>query len=423
MSRWLYMNPYLIIILTALIGEFLLHCIARYLNLKALSPDLPTEFVGFYEEEKYHQSQEYARAKAKFAYVSSSFDLIVIVGFILMGGFNYVDGLARGWTSMPIFAGLAFFGVLYVIRDILSTPFALYETFVIEEKFGFNKTTAKTFLVDKIKSYILVAVLGVVLLGAILYFFEETGDWGWLYAWGLVSIFIVIAPSLFITLIAPLFNKFTPLPDGALKAAIKKYSERVKFPLTEISVMDGSKRSGHSNAYFSGFGRKKRIVLFDTLIEKHSVEELVAILAHEVGHYKKRHIAKGVIVSIAHTGVLFFLLSLFIENRGLFDAFRVEQISIYAGLVFFSILYSPIELALSIAMNVVSRRHEYEADTFAAGTIGSSEPLVNALKTLSVSNLGNLTPDKLTVILNYSHPPILQRIEALRELTITARRA
>ena len=417
------MNPYLIIILTALIGEFLLRSIARYLNLKALSPKLPAEFVGFYDEDKYRKSQEYTKVNAKFAYVSSTFDLVVLVGFILMGGFSYVDDLARSWTSMPILIGLAFFGLLFVIRDVLSTPFALYETFVIEEKFGFNKTTVTTFLLDKVKSYILAAVLGTVLLGGILYFFGETGEWGWLYAWGLVSLFIVVAPSLFITVIAPLFNKFTPLSDGALKDAIERYSESVKFPLTEVSVMDGSKRSGHSNAYFSGFGKKKRIVLFDTLIEKHSVEELVAILAHEVGHYKKKHILKGVLVSIAHAGVLFFLLSLFIENRGLFDAFRMEQISVYAGLVFFSILYSPIELVLSIFMNVVSRKHEYEADAFAANTVGSAEALVNGLKTLSVSNLGNLTPDDLTVILNYSHPPILQRIAALRRLHIDAQRA
>ncbi len=416
------MNPYLIIILTALIGEFLLRSIARYLNLKALSLDLPAEFVGFYDEDKYRESQEYTKVNAKFAYISSAFDLIVLVGFILMGGFNYIDDLARSWTSMPILSGFAFFGLLYVIRDVLSTPFALYETFVIEEKFGFNKTTVKTFLLDKVKSYILVAILGAVLLGGILYFFGETGDWGWLYAWGLVSLFIIVAPSLFVTVIAPLFNKFTPLSDGALKDAIEKYSESVKFPLTEVSVMDGSKRSGHSNAYFSGFGKKKRIVLFDTLIEKHSVEELVSILAHEVGHYKKKHILKGVLVSIAHSGVLFFLLSQFIENRGLFDAFRMQEISVYAGLVFFSILYSPIELVLSIVMNVVSRKHEYEADAFAADTVGSAEPLVNGLKTLSVSNLGNLTPDDLTVILNYSHPPILQRISALRGLDIAAQR-
>ena len=417
------MNPYLTIILTAMIGEFLLRSIARLLNLKALSPNLPAEFVGFYDEAKYRQSQEYTKINAKFAYVSTLIDLVVLVGFILIGGFNYVDDLARSWTSIPILRGLLFFGLLYVIRDILSTPFALYETFVIEEKFGFNKTTVKTFLLDKVKSYVLLTALGAVLLGGILYLFEEIGDWGWLYAWGLVSLFIIVAPSLFITVIAPLFNKFSLLHDGALKDAIERYSESVKFPLTEISVMDGSKRSGHSNAYFSGFGKKKRIVLFDTLIEKHSVKELVAILAHEVGHYKQKHILKGVLVSIVHAGILFFLLSLFIENQGLFDAFRMEQTSVYAGLVFFSILYAPIELVLSIAMNVVSRKHEYEADAFAADTIGSAEPLVNGLKILSVSNLGNLTPDNLTVILNYSHPPILQRIAALRGLDAAGQRA
>jgi STE24 endopeptidase len=235
-----------------------------------------------------------------------------------------------------------------------------------------------------------------------------------MYAWGLVSLFIIIAPLLFTTVIAPLFNKFTPVEDGELKDALQQYAAKAKFLLTEISVMDGSKRSTHSNAYFSGFGKKKRIALFDTLIDKHSVEELVSVIAHEVGHYKKKHVLKGTVLSVLHAGILLFLLSRFVDNGALFDAFRMEQISIYAGFVFFSILYSPIELVLSIGVNYMSRKHEYEADTFAAETVTSPEPLISGLKTLSVSNLGNLTPHPLTVFLNYSHPPVLQRIAALR---------
>ncbi len=408
------MNIYLVIILTALTGEFTLRSVARYLNLKALNPKLPDEFQGFYDEDKYRQSQEYTRVYAKFAYVSSTFDLSLILAFILLGGFNYVDNFVRSLDLSPIPTGLIFFSILYFVREIISIPFSLYTDFGIEERFGFNKMTVKTFVLDRIKTYVLVIILGSILLGGLLYFFEKTGAYAWMYAWGLVSLFIIIAPLLFTTVIAPLFNKFTPVEDGELKDALQQYAAKAKFLLTEISVMDGSKRSTHSNAYFSGFGKKKRIALFDTLIDKHSVEELVSVIAHEVGHYKKKHVLKGTVLSVLHAGILLFLLSRFVDNGALFDAFRMEQISIYAGFVFFSILYSPIELVLSIGVNYMSRKHEYEADTFAAETVTSPEPLISGLKTLSVSNLGNLTPHPLTVFLNYSHPPVLQRIAALR---------
>lgn len=409
------MNVYLVIILTALIGEFALRSIARHLNLKALNPKLPDEFEGFYDGDKYRQSQEYTRAGAKFAYVSSTFDLCLILAFILVGGFNVVDEFVRGLDLPPIVAGLIFLAILYFARDIISIPFSLYSDFVIEERFGFNKMTVKTFVLDYIKTYALAVILGVPLLGGVLYFFEKAGGLAWIYAWGLISCFIIIAPPLFTSLIAPMFNKFTPLAEGELKDAIQEYTAKVRFPLAEISVMDGSKRSTHSNAYLSGFGAKKRIALFDTLIEKHPVGELVSVIAHEVGHHKKKHVLKGTILSILHSGLLLFLLSRFVENRALFDAFQMEGISVYAGIVFFSILYTPIELALSIGLNYMSRRHEYEADAFAAETIASPEPLISGLKNLSVSNLGNLTPHPLTVFLNYSHPPVLQRIAALRQ--------
>ncbi len=408
------MNLYLAIILTALFGEFVLRSTARYLNLNSLDKTLPGEFSGFYDEEKYSQSQEYTKAKAKFAYFSSSFDVVLIAAFIVLGGFNLVDQFVRGLEFNPIFTGLAFFGLLYFVQDIISIPFVLYHNFVIEERFGFNKMTAKMFVLDKVKSYGLVIILGSILLGGILFFFEIAGAYAWLYTWAFVSFFIIAAQPLFTTVIAPLFNKFTPLDEGDLKSGIQHYADKVGFALKEICVMDGSKRSAHSSAYFSGF-LKKRIALFDTLMDKHSVEEMVAIIAHEVGHYKRRHVLKGMILSIIHTGILLFLLSLFVENRGLFDAFRMESVSVYAGLVFFSILYSPIELVLSVAMNAMSRKHEYEADTFAAETTGSAEPLILALKHLSVANLGNLTPHPFAVFLNYSHPPVLQRISVLRE--------
>ncbi len=413
------MNIYLAIILIALIGEFVLRSVARYLNLKSLDKTLPHEFSGFYDEDKYSQSQEYTRAKSRFAYVSSTFDVVLIVAFIVLGGFNLVDQFVRGLQLTPIFTGLVFFGLLYLAQDIISIPFVLYGNFVIEERFGFNKMTAKVYVLDKVKGYCLVIILGSILLGGILFFFEQAGAYAWLYAWGFVSFFIIIAPPLGTTVIAPLFNRFTPLEDGELKSAIQKYAGKVGFALKEICVMDGSRRSGHSNAYFSGF-IKKRIALFDTLMGKHSVEEMVAIVAHEVGHNKIGLILKDMILTIIYIGILLFLLSRFMDNRGLFDAFRMGSISVYAGLVLFSILYSPIEFVHSVLMNAMSRKDEYEADAFSAETTGSAEPLILALKKASVANLGNLTPHALTVFLNYSHPPMLQRISALRQLLARA---
>lgn len=409
------MNIYLAIILFSLIGVFILSNLARYLNLKALDPNLPDEFKGFYDEDKYRKSQEYTKTNSKFTFFSSSFDLLLILAFILLGGFNFVDEVVQGFELQSIYSGLAFFGIVYFAYDIISIPFALYSTFVIEERFGFNKMKPMTFVMDKIKSYFLTIIIGGILLGGILYFFEKTGALGWLYAWGTVSLFIFVMPPIYTTLIAPMFNKFTPLDEGELKTAIEKYTKKVKFPLTGLYVMDGSKRSTKSNAYFSGFGKAKRIALYDTLIEKHSIEELVAVLAHEVGHFKKKHVLMGTIMSIIQMGILFFLLSFFINNQSLFDAFKMENVSVYGSLIFFGILYSPISLVISILINIISRKNEYAADAFAVETTGSTEPMITGLKNLSVANLGNLTPHPLNVFINYSHPPVLERIAAISE--------
>ncbi|MBN2373936.1 M48 family metallopeptidase [bacterium] len=409
------MNIYLIIILFALIGEYALQGASDYLNLKALGRKPPDEFSGFYDEEKYRRSQEYIVTQTKFNYVSSTFNLILILAFILIGGFEYADRFARRFKFGNVLTGLVFLGVLYLAYDIITIPFSLYSQFVIEERFGFNKMTIKTFVLDKLKTYFLVIILGSVIMGGILFFFERAGAYAWLYAWGLAAFFIVIAQPLYNMLIAPMFNNFTPLEDGKLRDDIERYARKVKFPIKEISVMDGSKRSSHSNAYFSGLF-KKRIALFDTLIERHSPGELVAVIAHEVGHYKKRHIIKGMLLSIIHAGIMFYLLSFFINNDGLFRAFRMQQISVYAGLVFFGLLYSPIKFLLSIFTNHLSRKYEFEADRFAAETTRSIKGMVMALKKIYVSNMSNLTPHPLNVFLNYDHPPVLERIKALRLL-------
>ena len=412
------MNIYLLIILSALIGEFLLRTLVRVLNLKALDPGLPNEFQGYYDEEKYARSQEYTRVNTRFSFFTTSFDLFVILVFILSGGFNFIDQIIRGFGLSTLPSGLAFFGILFFASDLISTPFSLYQNFVIEEDFGFNKMTLKTFIFDKLKGYLLTLVLGGVFLTAILFFFEKTGEYGWLYAWGIIGLFMILIQPLFTLVIAPMFNKFTPLEKGELRTAIENYAQKVEFPLSRIDVMDGSKRSAKSNAYFSGFGKQKRIALFDTLLEKHSNDEMVAILAHEVGHYKKHHIKVGILISILHTGLLFWLLSIFIDNPGLFEAFKMKEISVYGGLTFFMILYSPVELVLSVIMNAVSRRNEFQADAYSAKTTEKSEHLISGLKNLSVSNLGNLTPHSLSVLLDHSHPPVLERITALKKIAV-----
>ena len=410
------MNNYAIIILATILISFLLDLVADWLNLRALSDRIPAEFEGVYDAEKYRQSQEYTRVNTRFGFLTSTFNLVVSLIFWFAGGFEWLDQIARGWGFSSIVTGILYIGLLVIVRTLLSLPFSIYDTFVIEERFGFNKTTPLVFATDLLKGLGLGIVIGVPILAGILAFFEYAGALAWLYCWialTLVTLFLqFIAP----TWIMPLFNKFTPLEDGELRESIMAYARRAEFPLDNLFVMDGSKRSTKSNAFFTGFGKHKRIALFDTLIAAHSVPELVAVLAHEIGHYKKKHILQGMLISIAHSGVMLFLLSIFLGHQGLFDAFYVKQPSIYAGLIFFGMLYSPIELVISLGMNFLSRRNEYEADRFAIETTPDPEPFITALKTLSVKNLSNLTPHPFHVALTYSHPPVLQRIQAIRRL-------
>lgn len=409
------MNIYAIIILATLLFDYVLNIIADTLNVKAMKKELPGEFQGVYDEEAYQKSQEYTKVNTRFGLITSSFGLAVTLAFWFLGGFNYLDQIVRGWAFPAIVTGLVYIGILILLRSLISLPFSIYSTFVIEERFGFNKTTPATFIGDLIKGTALGIIIGGPLLAAILTFFQYTGVYAWLYCWIGTTVFTLIIQFIAPTWIMPLFNKFTPLEDGELKQSIMDYARSVNFTLDNIFVMDGSKRSSKSNAFFTGFGKHKRVALFDTLIEKHTVPELVAILAHEIGHYKKKHILKGMIISILHMGVMFLLLSFFISSKGLFDAFYMSQPSIYAGLIFFGMLYSPIELILSIFMQMFSRKNEYEADHFAATTVGDSENMVSALKKLSRDNLSNLTPHDFYVFLNYSHPTVLQRIKAIRK--------
>ncbi len=410
------MNIYAVIILATLILSFVIDLVTEILNLKALKPELPEEFKGVYDADAYRKSQEYTRVHTKFGFVSSTFGLAVTLIFWFAGGFHYLDQIVRGWHLHPILTGIFYIGILVFARGLLSLPFSIYGTFVIEERFGFNKTTPKTFVLDLLKGLLLGILLGAPVLAGVLAFFEYAGDLAWVYCWIATTVFTLFVQFIAPTWIMPLFNKFTPLEEGELRDAIFDYAEKVKFSLKNVFVMDGSKRSTKSNAFFTGFGKNKRIALFDTLIEKHTVPELVAVLAHEIGHYKQKHIIQSMVISILHAGVMFYLLSIFLGHKGLFEAFYMEQMSTYAGLIFFGMLYSPIELILSVFMQIFSRKNEYEADRFAAKTTKDPESMISALKKLSLHNLSNLTPHPLYVFLNYSHPPMLQRIRALRNL-------
>jgi STE24 endopeptidase len=409
------MNIFIAIILAAILIDFVLGIIANRLNLKALTKELPDEFKDVYDEETYAKSQEYTRVNTRFGFITGTFDLLLLLVFWFAGGFNWLDQWARAFEYGVIGTGLIFIGALIVAKIVISLPFSIYSTFVIEERFGFNKTDAKTFVLDRLKGLMLTIIIGAPLLAGIIAFFEFGGPWAWVYAWLAVTAFSLVMQYIAPTWIMPLFNKFEPLEDGELRQAIEEYAKKVDFPLQGIYVMDGSKRSSKSNAFFTGFGKNKRIALFDTLIEKHSTEELVAVLAHEIGHYKKKHIMKNMAISFLHTGIMFALLSIFLQVPALFDAFFMEEMSVYAGLLFFGLLYSPVETILGIFMQVLSRKHEYEADRYAAETIENQEEMVNVLKKLSKDNLSNLTPHPFYVFLNYSHPPALKRIEAIRQ--------
>ena len=408
-------QTYYLIIIFALAVEYLLSTVSSILDMGNIVEEVPADFQDVYDREKYARSQSYLRDRTRFGIFSSTFSLLLILVVIHTGLFGVLDQFVRVQTNQPILAGLLFFGIIFIIQDIISLPFSIYSTFVIEEKFEFNRTTPKTFVIDKLKGYALTVILGSAVIVPILFFFERFGPRGWWIAWVLVTLFMIAVQPLFVHVIAPLFNKFTPLEEGELRTAIEEYSEKVKFPIGRIDVMDGSKRSGHSNAYFSGLGKSRRIALFDTLLEKHTTEEIISVVAHEVGHYKRKHIIKGTALGILETGVMLFIFNLIMKDAALFAVFGVSDISVYGGLVFFAMLYAPVSMITSLLTTAVSRKNEFEADTFSLETTKNPQALVNMLKGLAANNLAHLTPHPLKVFLSYSHPPVISRIAAVTQ--------
>jgi STE24 endopeptidase len=408
------MNLIALIILLAIILDFLLNGLADYLNLKRLRNEVPEPFQGLYDPDRYRKSQQYLKVNTRFGWITASFEVVVMLGFWFGKGFPLLDQWVRSFEFGPVVSGLIYIGILILLKGLLSLPFSVYATFVIEERFGFNQTTWATFLLDLAKGVVLAVLLGMPLLAAVLAFFEYAGINAWWFCWIAVTLYMLGVQFIAPTWIMPLFNKFTPLDDGELKSAILAYAGSINFPIENVYVMDGSRRSSKSNAFFTGFGRHRRIVLFDTLIKQHTNAELLAVLAHEMGHYKKKHIYQSLALGILQMGIMLYLLSIFVSYQGLFDAFYMPQKSVYAGMIFFGMLYSPLGFFIGLFMQMLSRKNETEADRFSVETTRDPGAMVAALKKLSMHNLSNLLPHPLYVFLNYSHPPVLERIRAIQ---------
>lgn len=406
-------NALFYIIITIIVINFIIDKVLDALNAKHFNDELPEELQDVYDEAAYKKSQRYKATKYRFGIVTSTFSLILTLAFLFFDGFEFVDNIARSYSDNPIIIALIFFGIIMIGSDILTTPFSYYSTFVIEEKFGFNKTTLKTFILDKLKGWLMMAIVGGGILALIIWFYQVTGTYFWLYAWGLVAVFTLFMNMFYSKLIVPLFNKQTPLEEGPLRDKISAYAKTVGFKLDKIFVIDGSKRSTKANAYFSGFGNEKRVTLYDTLVNDLEDEEIVAVLAHEVGHYKKKHIIFNLLASILLTGLTLYILSLFISNPLLSQALGVEIPSFHIGLIAFGLLYSPISEITGLVMNIFSRKFEYQADDYAKNTY-KAEPLITSLKKLSKNSLSNLTPHPAYVFVHYSHPTLLERVRNLR---------
>jgi STE24 endopeptidase len=406
------LNTLFFAIIVILLLQFLIETVLNYLNAKHYGDPIPKDLEDVFDQEEYQQSQEYQKTNYRFGLWSSIFSIGLTLVFLIFGGFEWTDQIARSFSSNEIIITLIFFGFITVGSDIITTPFSYYQTFVIEERFGFNKSTKTLFLTDKLKGWLMMAVLGGGVITLTMWFYQWAGPSFWLYVWGLVTAIIVFMNLFYSKLIVPLFNKQTPLEEGSLKSKIENYAAKVGFELKNVFVIDGSKRSTKANAYFSGFGKEKRVTLYDTLIKDLEEEEIVAVLAHEVGHYKRKHILANLTASILVLGFTLFILSLFINNPEVSKAIGVSQPSFHAALIGFGILYSPFSELTSLVMNFLSRKFEYQADDYAKDTYAAT-PLITSLKKLSKNNLSNLTPHPAYVFMHYSHPPLIQRIKNL----------
>lgn len=404
---------WLILIVALIIFDFGFDKILDYLNVRSWKDDIPDELQGYYDADKYKTARAYQLENGKLSMISSTLSLIVLLAMILFGGFGWLDEYISQYTSNEFFRTAAFFGVLMIASDIIGLPFSLYKIFVIEEKYGFNKMTVKTFVLDKLKGYLIGAVIGGGLLWVALFVMDYFKEGFWIWLWMVVAGFSLIMNMFYADVILPLFNKLTPLEEGELRDKIQEYADKIGYSLKNIYVIDGSKRSTKANAFFAGMGPRKTIALYDTLIEKHTDEELVAILAHEVGHYKKKHIAVSMILSVLQMGLMIFLFEQFIKIPEVSIALGASETTFHIGIIAFGIVLSPLTTVTGILMSMLSRKNEFEADDYAKDTY-NAEPLIEGLKKLSVDNLSNLYPHPLYVFIHYSHPPLLKRLANLK---------
>ncbi|MGB4293779.1 MAG: M48 family metallopeptidase [Bacteroidales bacterium] len=405
-------NLILILIIAIPVAGYLTERYLNYLNSKMWSPELPDRLKGICDENEYRKTQFYQKDNNRLSLWSSTFNLVILLLMIISGGFAFVDNLVRSITSHPVLMSLMFFGIIGLATDLLNIPFSYYDNFVIEKKYGFNTMTIRTFITDHIKSWILALVIGAPVLALITWFYYKTGKSFWIYAWILITVFTIFINFFYSELIVPLFNKQTPLQEGSLRNKIEEFARKTDFHLSNIYIIDGSKRSTKANAYFSGFGSKKRIVLYDTLLKELEEDEIVAVLAHETGHYKRKHIIHNMLVSILLTGLTLFLFSLVVDSPALSKALGAEYASFHLGLLVFGILYSPLSLVIGLIANYISRKNEFQADAFVK-KYNYAVQLSEALKKLSVKNLSNMNPHPVYVFFHYSHPPLLERLKKL----------
>jgi STE24 endopeptidase len=406
-------NIYFYLIIIFYVSAFIWGEILSYLNRTQMSPTMPKELERIYDPVEYARQQEYQRENDRFETISGGFSFVIGTVALWYGGAGWLDALLRGYTDNYILLPLAFFETISVLVWALDIPFDWYDTFVIEQKFGFNKTTPRTFAMDQLKALALALVLQSVLIAVIVIVYQYAGDWFWLLAWIAVAVISLIITFFYSEWIVPIFNKQTPLEEGELRSSIEAFAQKTAFPIHNIYVMDGSKRSTKSNAYFTGFGKKKRIVLYDTLINDLSTEEIVAVLAHETGHYKMRHMISMMTISLAVTGFMLWALSVFLKNPAIAYALGGTIPSFHLGLIGFSLLYTPLSDILDFATHYLSRKHEYAADNFAA-VHGMGDALITGLKKISSKALVNLTPHPFVVLWSYSHPTLLQRMQNIQ---------
>jgi STE24 endopeptidase len=405
-------NIIFFLILIIPVTGYLVERYLDHLNSSMWSDSLPEKLKGIYDEGEYRRTQLYQKDNDRLSFWSSTFNLAIIILMITSGGFAYADNLAKHISQNAVIISLVFFGLIALVSDLINIPFSWYDSFVIEKKYGFNTMSFRTFVTDHIKSWFIALLVGVPVLGLITWFYYKTGSYFWVYAWILITLFSVLMNLFYSELIVPLFNKQKPLEEGALREQIEAFATKTGFRLRNIYVIDGSKRSTKANAYFSGFGPKKRIVLFDTLMKEFTDEQIVAVLAHEIGHYKKKHVLQSLVASVLMTGIMLFLFSLVVNNPMLPQALGAENSSFHIGLIVFGILYSPLSLLIGLLSNYISRKNEFQADKFVRDHF-KPEVLADALKKLSVKNLSNMVPHPSYVFFHYSHPPLLKRLERL----------